>query len=191
MAKAAIFDVGVPCKKGHTCGRYVVSRKCVQCATESASAWNKANSDKHNKHSADYAKQHPDRVSKRYKAWVKENYDRKLANNRAYAERNWDRYLAISRRWKRRNPDQVKAIAAQRRAAELSRMPSWLSDDDKWIMREVYDLALQRSAATGVTWHVDHVVPLQGRNVSGLHVPWNLQVITGSENMRKGNRFNG
>lgn len=188
---AATYNVGVPCKKGHTCGRYVVSRKCVQCATDAALAWNKANREKHNKHTADYAARHPDRVAERYRKWVDRNYERKLANNKSWNERNWGDYLAISRRWKGRNKAQVKAIAARRRAAESTRMPNWLSDDDQWLIAEVYDLALQRSALTGVSWHVDHVVPLQGKNVSGLHVPWNLQVILASENLRKGNRFNG
>jgi 5-methylcytosine-specific restriction endonuclease McrA len=43
--------------------------------------------------------------------------------------------------------------------------------------------------STGVQWHVDHIIPLQGKNVSGLHVPENLQVIQGSLNIKKGNRF--
>jgi hypothetical protein len=188
---AARYNVGVPCKNGHTSGRYVSTKRCVQCSVDAAAAWNKANPEKHNKHCTDYVKNNPEKVNKRYNSWVKRNYERKIANNKAWNERHWDRYLAISRNWKRRNQPQVKAIAARRRAAEIERMPNWLSDDDQWIISEVYDLALQRSALTGVSWHVDHVVPLQGKNVSGLHVPWNLQVILASENLRKGNRFNG
>jgi 5-methylcytosine-specific restriction endonuclease McrA len=54
-------------------------------------------------------------------------------------------------------------------------------------MTQFYDVAKLRTKATGVTWEVDHVIPLRGKSVSGLHVPTNLQVILKSENRAKRN----
>ena len=78
---------------------------------------------------------------------------------------------------------------AKRRAAKLQRTPSWLSSEDLWIIGEIYKLSALRTELTGVKWHVDHIVPLQGKNVSGLHVPLNLQVIPSQDNISKHNGF--
>jgi hypothetical protein len=76
--------------------------------------------------------------------------------------------------------------ANKRRAAKLKRTPPW-SDLD--AMRAIYAEAARLTAETGVPHHVDHEIPLQGRLVSGLHVPGNLQILTGVENSRKRNKF--
>ena len=57
------------------------------------------------------------------------------------------------------------------------------------MIEEFYHLAQLRTKATGIVWHVDHIVPLQSPIVCGLHAETNLQVIPGVMNVGKGNRF--
>lgn len=86
------------------------------------------------------------------------------------------------------NPGKTRAHVAQRRAAKMQRTPAWLTPDDFWLIEQAYDLAILRTQMFGFSWHVDHIIPLQGKYVSGFHVPCNLQVIPGTENIRKANK---
>ena len=87
----------------------------------------------------------------------------------------------------RKNPHAGKARGAQRRAAQLKR--TWFKDHYKEEVKAVYKMAESMRDFTGLDWHVDHIIPLQGKLVSGLHVPWNLKVIPAEDNVRKGNKF--
>lgn len=185
------YDVGKPCKKGHTTGRYVVSRKCVQCAKDAAMAWNKANPDKFMKSLKKYRATHPDRISEQGRSWRAKNPDRVKANNARWQSANWEKFLSISSGWKRRNRAHVNAKSTERRLMQAQRTPPWLTDEHRADIQKFYDLAAELTKAYGSPWHVDHIVPLRGRIVSGLHVPWNLQILPASDNVRKGNRFNG
>ncbi|MES2634084.1 MAG: HNH endonuclease signature motif containing protein [Pseudomonadota bacterium] len=80
----------------------------------------------------------------------------------------------------------VRFHVAKRRSKKLQRTPPW-SDLD--AMRAIYAEARRLSKATGTAHHVDHIIPLQGKTVSGLHVHTNLQILTGSENSKKRNRY--
>jgi hypothetical protein len=80
----------------------------------------------------------------------------------------------------------ARAVGSKRRAAERSQMPAWA---DQEAIREIYLQCARLTAKTGVAHHVDHTIPLCGRLVSGLHVHWNLRIVSALENMRKGNRF--
>ena len=83
---------------------------------------------------------------------------------------------------KKKNRGPVNAAMAKRRAAQLQRTPSWANQEE---IKMVYKQAASLQKLLGMKLHVDHVVPLQGRTVSGLHVPYNLQITTAAHNLSK------
>ena len=72
------------------------------------------------------------------------------------------------------------------RAKKQNRYPAWA---DKEEIKKIYTQAVLMEKETGIKYHVDHIIPLNGENVSGLHVPDNLQIISGLANSQKGNKF--
>jgi len=127
------------------------------------------------------------------RAHVRESYRRhrteRLAQSNAYnAEHRPPKEIARERKqkWMAGNAEKHRAIQASRRAKKMMASPSWV---DRAEIRKVYDLAKKLQAMTGIPHDVDHIVPLKHPHVCGLHVPWNLQILTKSENSRKGNRL--
>jgi hypothetical protein len=94
-----------------------------------------------------------------------------------------------SANWKKNNAGHNSAIMAKRRADKLQRTPAWMTKEQLAAIDKLYKQAVWLTKITGVKWHVDHIVPLKGKNVSGLHIPDNLQVIPALENIKKGNRL--
>lgn len=122
--------------------------------------------------------------SERYRA------DKKAARarNDSWRAANPDKVKHNRNSWRRSNPSKVNVWNSRRRAAKLNATPSWITAIHKAQIQEFYDLALAKTTQTGVQYQVDHIHPLQGDALSGLHVPWNLQIITASENASKCNR---
>jgi hypothetical protein len=116
------------------------------------------------------------------KLWRIKNKEQVVTYNLQYRLRNSDYYS----KWKQENKGLVNAATYKRRTAKLNRMPLWV---DKTKIKEIYKLAQIKTKETGFKWHVDHIIPLQGELVSGLHVVENLQVIPGIENVKKANRY--
>ena len=108
-------------------------------------------------------------------------------SRKRYAE-NKEKMRASADAWRAANRGKTNAYTAERRAKKLQATPA-LTEDELWMITEVYDLCAERTRVTGVIHHVDHVVPLQGTHVSGLHVPWNLQVLTAHDNISKSNSW--
>ena len=87
------------------------------------------------------------------------------------------------------NPDKRRAKVAKRRAAKLDRTPDWLTNDELDYMKSIYAIAVEAQKIEGEEKHVDHLVPLRGEDVSGLHVPWNLVLLPAIDNLKKSNKF--
>lgn len=121
--------------------------------------------------------------------WQKANVDKKKASNAKYRSKNLEKHSAYNREWFSNNKSKACEYAMRRYTSIKNRMPKWLTENDKWMIEQAYEVAVLRSNLTGIKWHVDHIVPLHGRNVSGLHVPSNLQVIPAVANCKKGNNF--
>jgi hypothetical protein len=88
-----------------------------------------------------------------------------------------------------KNRPAIRAKGARRRCAKLQRIPCWVSKEDRKRVRALYAKALQISVETGIPHHVDHIIPLRGKKVSGLHVLDNLQIIPAQENLAKSASF--
>ena len=92
------------------------------------------------------------------------------------------------REWRASNLSRVNELSNARRARKLRAQPRWLNTVHLAQIQEMYDIAQCRSMQTGIKHHVDHIFPLQHKMLGGLHVPWNLQVLEGRENLRKHRR---
>jgi hypothetical protein len=86
------------------------------------------------------------------------------------------------------NLDKFAAASSKRRASELQATPKWLSYSQIKEINEMYKTAKILSKQSNIKYHVDHIVPLNGVNICGLHVPWNLQILTSEENLHKSNK---
>lgn len=117
-----------------------------------------------------------------YRAENREQCKAAVAKSR---EANPGAEKAASAKWKRANRDKVSACQARRNATVINATPAW-SEREK--IESIYALCQFMTTSTGIQHHVDHIVPLRGATVCGLHVAANLRVITARENLVK-NRY--
>ena len=164
------YFTGKPCKYGHIEKRRVSNGCCVVCEAERTRRW---------------ALEHPEAM--------------KLATKKSYAKHSDARRL-LAKKYREANPEKTKEAQKrktperkakhamlesirQRRLKQAT--PSWLSDEDKKCIEQIYIESAKMEAETAV----DHIVPVKGKTVCGLHVPWNLCIRTKSDNSKKINKL--
>ena len=120
--------------------------------------------------------------------YYKDKTKHRLSANKWMAE-NPEKVLEIKKSWKKRNPLQVKTDNAKRSALKRSASVNWDLELTEFVFEEAHHLRGLRDAITGFKWHVDHVLPLQGKQVCGLHVWNNFAVIPATINLKKSNKY--
>ena len=121
--------------------------------------------------------------------WVAKNPEKKAAISKRYRVLNLERERARAKEWKIKNPGKQASYVAKRKAATLERVSPFISEEELNQIDLLYIQAQDLTRLTGVVYHVDHIVPLQGKSVSGLHTIRNLQVLTAEENLTKSNSY--
>ena len=145
--------------------------------------------------SAEYQKAWTEKNKEKVEAQRKERYQKNrehlLQQKKEYYQKNKESILEYKSTYQKVNRHKKNATEAKRHSAKLQRTPPWLSEDQEAEIESFYWLSKDLSRVTGEKYNVDHIVPLQGENVCGLHVPWNLQVLPSDVNISKGNKFDG
>jgi len=154
-------------KKEH--GKYGVRAICKLCACISVQKYR--DSDR-------------DRIISR--EWRLNNRERFHNLKGAWNRNNREKVAGYARNWNENNRGYVNSTHADRRASILQRTPV---GRDRHAITLIYKEARRLSEVTGIDHEVDHIIPLQGKFISGLHVANNLQILTGSENSSKSNTF--
>ena len=186
------YYTGKPCKHGHLSERYVSSKGCTVCLFSRIKGWRKMNPEKVKKSRRVWFAKHG---AEWRRAWLKTRKDIHRSDitkalSRAAVSRwrnkNIEKARMLGRAWRKANPHFGAAQCCARHARQLQAVPLWF---DKFSVNKIYAQSAWLSLASGIKYHVDHIIPLKHEVVCGLHCADNLQIITAVENIRKNNRF--
>lgn len=125
------------------------------------------------------------KISRR--AWYLANRDEILAKKKAYYENNKLKERARNREYNKTKYASKQRLNNRARNQHVSRTAN-LGGKWDYETSAIYEECARLRVATGIDYVVDHVWPLKGKNSCGLHVPWNLRIITREENTAKGNK---
>jgi 5-methylcytosine-specific restriction endonuclease McrA len=173
--KVTHYFTGLPCKHGHIALRKTKGT-CMDCLRLE---WAETNAKRALLPKSEASKKAGIKYYENNKELVKSKaLGRSLEDRKRYRDK-----------WSKDNPELRKANTKHRRTKHKQATPIWLTQEQKTAIKQFYLDAMVATRVTGTPYVVDHIIPLRGKLVSGLHVPWNLAVITREENHIKSNKL--
>jgi len=179
-----------------------ITSHCKECNRLKAKKHYAANIDYYQSRNRKFYANLPAEKKTQYRATANAKGSTRIAQNK-WQKANKDKVRVYSQRWyskaipevlaqkrkeyRRKNPEIFAKHSVKRRSSEKAATPSWMSDEDKKQINLIYLKRDFINEVTGVKHEVDHIYPIQGKNSCGLHVPWNLRILTSTENRRKNN----
>lgn len=174
------YFTGIPCRKGHTSKRYTNGGGCIACvmSPENMEASRKRLKERYA--NPELRAKHLQNIKLR--SLAPKEKERRTAYNKEYSQRDGvrEKQADYLRQWCENNPGKMEAYDVKRELQKSLATPPWAN----------LDAIVEFYKARPKGYHVDHIIPLQGKLVSGLNILNNLQYLTISENCSKGNRFN-
>jgi 5-methylcytosine-specific restriction endonuclease McrA len=169
------YFTGIPCTRGHIALRKTKG-VCVECMKED---WVLDNAKRAEKPKSEAAKE----------AGIRYYQKNRYAVIARAAARSHEEVRGYKDKYKAANPELYKALVSVRKRRHRAATPPWITKEQKLQTRQMYLEAQRLTKLTGERYVVDHIIPLRSDIVCGLHVPWNLRVMTQEENLKKSNKL--
>jgi hypothetical protein len=192
------YFTGEPCRKGHVARRTVANHTCTECQKIRDEKFRVDNPEYHHHYNKQYYPNNKERTHKHSTKFYASISNERLKeiidqNSHKYRQKPEKREMNRKREhtWRRAFPGRINSYTAKRRAVLKNAVPVWANIN---AIREIYEecntINIKNRLAGGTaSFVVDHIIPLQGKQVSGLHVENNLRIIPDSENGSKSNKL--
>jgi hypothetical protein len=163
--------------------------QCKTCERKASLEYETLNREKRRQEKRDFYQNNLEKELQRKKDAYARNTEKEKARSARWRDKNREYLREKDRQDAKERPAYFCYKTQKRHAAKLQRTPKWLTAEQLKDIQTEYELSAWCSKVMGIKYNVDHIVPLQGKTVCGLHVPWNLRVIPASDNFKKSNKF--
>lgn len=180
------YFTGKPCSRGHMSQRKTNNGMCRECVRENHYTWYASNRQQALQIISKWSKVNKHKINKASAKYRAADDQRTREIFRRYYTNNRDLILKKNRLWRGKNADLLRMYNTKRRRQIIIATPPWADMD---AIRAVYTEATMLQRATGEKYHVDHIIPLAGKTVCGLHVAYNLRAVPAEENLKKNNKL--